>query len=273
MTVGSMARVRVPVWRTLLLGGLTAAVGLMGNALAAFLTEWTGSFGWFAAPGVGVLVAAVMALVQAYGKAHVEDQFPDARAPAPAPGQPYPPYQPYHPQPGARTTAPTKGTPLLAALAITLVVIGVGGFALAWGARFAIGWITGDEDGVDRLTRAVSVEDKGVVVRVETFEETRHFTKLQVGVTNNLDASVTLYLFGNALVTGADGSTLQADAFRSDWPDTVPPGSFQGGEITFKGHLPDGVRRAALRFSHVGAMGFEGPSSLKVEGLRLKPRT
>ncbi len=171
MTVGSMARVRVPVWRTLLLGGLTAAVGLMGNALAAFLTEWTGSFAWFAAPGVGVLVAAVMALVQAYGKAHVEDQFPDTPAPAPGqPYQPYPPYQPYHPHPGARTTAPTKGTPLLAALAITLVVIGVGGFALAWGARFAIGWITGDEDGVDRLTRVVSVEDKGVVVRVEFHE-------------------------------------------------------------------------------------------------------
>ena len=101
---------------------------------------------------------------------------------------------------------------------------------------------------------------------------TPDFTRVTVMASNDRPNSITLPLFQNCTPRGADGTTLQADSFRSDWSETLAPGTHdQRGIVVFPGHLPDSVRSASLSFATVFEAGFGGPKSLTVTGLALRP--
>jgi hypothetical protein len=248
---------RVPVGKTLLIAGLCALIPLFGNVAASFLTTRTGGGSWLVVPVVGVAVAMVTALVQAFGSA----EAPAPSTPAPYPGQPAggapPTYQRY----GQREQG---GTPLVLALVIGLLVLGIGGVAVTQGVRFAVGYVTGNEPGTDRLAQPVTGSSSGLTVKVEHVWHTRHFTRVQATTTNARDMSVGLPLGFCQLI--GQGKTLEADNFRSDWPTDHPPGAVQRGTITFKGHLPDAPTVASLSFMIFGLPA----GTLTVPDIRLK---
>jgi hypothetical protein len=229
------------------------AVGLIGNAVAMLITDWTGWLGWLAAPALSLTVG----IVQAITAAHIETEYADpvTQAPVRYPGQ----------RPPSGRSLPT--------VLVTLLVVGVIAVAATVGVRFVAGWITGDEPGRDRLVAPVSATSRGLQVTVNSFEETRHFTRLEVRVTNGTGSSLTLPLFNNVTVVGGNGSVLEVDEFRSDWADGLNPGVSQAGVLIFSGHLPNGVRKAQLQFTTVFAQGFDGPQNLTVSGIELERRT
>ena len=63
---------KVAVGKTLLIAGVCAIIPLIGNVVASFVTTWTGVASWLAVPAVGVAVAMLTALIQAYGSASDE---------------------------------------------------------------------------------------------------------------------------------------------------------------------------------------------------------
>lgn len=155
-------------------------------------------------------------------------------------------------------------------MSIILLVIGVGGFALTFGVRYVVGYITGNESGTERLVQSATGSADGLTLVVESFVATDHFTRLEVAARNDSDISLTLPLFKNCLLVGADGTTLEADPFRSRWSDSIAPGGLQRGSITFPGHIPTRVSEARLVFSTIFGMGFGGPDSIFVESIQLK---
>ena len=75
-------------------------------------------------------------------------------------------------------------------------------------------------------------------------------------------------LYGYCVFAGSDGTTLQADPFRSRWSDTLAPGILQRGVIVFSGHLPAPVLQAALSFTQIFG---PGGGSITVRPLNLTP--
>jgi hypothetical protein len=250
------------VGKTLLIAGLCSLVPLGGNVVASFLTVWTGGRSWLVVPVVGVCVAMLTALIQAFGSA----PRPASR-PQPAggqwPGEEYP-YRRYGPP-------ERRGLPLPAVLLIALVVIGGGGWALAQGVRYGVGYVTGNESGTEQLLRPVTGHAGDLALTVESVQRTAHFTRVRVVARNDAGITVTLPLFGNCVLVGSDHTTLQAESFKSRWSDSLSPGSQQRGTITFGGHLPASVRQAELRFSTLFWQGFGQPRSIAVTGIALAP--
>jgi hypothetical protein len=248
---------RVAVGKVLLIALAGYAVVIAGNVAASFLTDWTGVESWLVAPAVGLLVALATALIEAYG---LKERTPTGIPPHPVPGDP-----PYGLQ--------RRGTPLGIAIIGVVLLVGVGGLFLAQGLRYAVGYITGNEPGVDRMVgspQSGSVD--GLKLTVESVEYTSHFTRIGVVATNESDSSAQLPLFQNCIFQGLDGTTLRADAFRSKWSEELPPGSRQSGTLVFTGHLPDSVRRAMLSFSTIfGPFILESgaDSSIQVRNIRL----
>jgi hypothetical protein len=248
---------RVPVGKTLLIAGVCAMIPLLGNVAASFLTTRTGGGSWLVVPVVGVAVAMVTALVQAFSAA----EAPPQGAPAPYPEPPVAGAPPTYRQYGRREQS---GTPLLLALVIGLVVLGIGGVAVTQGVRFAVGYVTGNEPGTDRLLGQPEGSSGGLTIRVEHVWHTRHFTRVQATTTNERGMSVGLPLGFCHLIGG--GKTLDADQFRSDWPTDHPPGAVQRGTIVFKGHLPNVPIDASLSFMIFGLPGGD----LTVRPIKLK---
>jgi hypothetical protein len=89
-----------------------------------------------------------------------------------------------------------------------------------------------------------------------------------VAARNDTDTTVSLPLYGYCVFTGSDGTTLQADPFRSHWSDTLPPGILQRGTIVFSGHLPPSVLQAALSFTQIFRL---GGGSITVHHINLTP--
>jgi hypothetical protein len=85
---------------------------------------------------------------------------------------------------------------------------------------------------------------------------------VKVAVSNGSDQPLALPLEGQAAFTGADGNSLKADGFRSQWLDSIPAGGVEHGTITFKGHLPEGLTTATLTLK-------SGPPAIAVPGLAL----
>jgi hypothetical protein len=251
------ARQRVSTGLTLTLGLVTGVLGLAGNTVASFVTKWSGDLSWFAVP----VAAVAVAVVTAFATAHVEAGF---RRASPGAG-------PTGTTVRGRERTPRTGMSLPASLLTVLLVVGAGGFAATLGVRYVVGYVSGNEAGVDRLVQPVTKESKGLGLTVEKFEETWHFTRLTLTVVNDVGNSLSLPVYSNCVLVGADRTTLQADAFRSDWSETVADGSRQTGTIVFNGHLPPGVLRASVAFSTVFEQGFKGPSSIRLDGLRLRP--
>jgi hypothetical protein len=246
---------RVDVGKTLLIAGVCALIPLIGNVVASFLTVWTGGAGWLVVPLVGVAVAMLTALIQAYASAPA---IP--RAPEPGPALPeISTYRKY----GGREQ---RGTPLALALVIGLLALGGGGWAVTEGVRLAVGYVTGNEPGTDRLVQPVDGTADGLTLTVENVWHTWHFTRVRVAAENDSATSLSLPLFGYCHFTGQDGTTIEADAFRSRWSTELPPGVRQRGTITFKGHIPDTVRQASLSFSIFGP----GGGSIIVRDIKLR---
>lgn len=81
---------------------------------------------------------------------------------------------------------------------------------------------------------------------------TSDFTRGTVTASNDRPNSIILPLFQNCTLRGAGRTTLQADSFRSDWSETLAPGTHgQRGVVVFPGHLPSSLasRRSASRRS------------------------
>jgi hypothetical protein len=115
---------------------LTGVLGLAGNIVASFVTDWSGSLSSFAVPVAAVATAVAGACVTS----HVEDRVQDSGG--------HPPVLP-------------DWTFLPAAIIAVVRVIGPGGFAATFGIRYAVGYISGDEPGTDRLVQSVATEPKG----------------------------------------------------------------------------------------------------------------
>jgi len=151
------------------------------------------------------------------------------------------------------------------------LLIGVAGLGITVGVRYVVGWVTGDEPGFDRLVSEVTASDQDLALTVEEVVQTRHFTRVTVLADNDVGHTLSLPVFNNATLVSRRGAVLQADAFRSDWADSLAPGTTQRGVIVFSGHLADSVKFARLNFATVFGAGFEGPRSMTVPNLRLRP--
>jgi hypothetical protein len=257
---------RVRLGPTLLLAGVCYLLPLGVNVVASFLTEWTGGRSWLVAPAVGLLVAMVTALVQAFGSSRAPSpQPPDDRERWPGDVGPAPPSTPYR----------QRGTPLPVALAAAVLIIGGGGWAAAKGVRYAVGYITGNEPGTEQLVRQASGSADGLRLTVESVKRTAHFTRVRLQARNTSDAfQFTLNLHG-CVFRDVDGTTINADEFKSRWPDQLSPGSLQRGTVTFKGHLPGTPTVAELTFNNVFSFPVRstfdrGPTFITVGNIRLR---
>ena len=239
----------VSVGRTLLIAAVCAIIPLAGNVVASFLTTWTGLATWLAVPAIGVVVAMITALIQAYGSA------PRAE-PARSRTRPHTPYQ----------ARPRRSLPV--ALISVVLVIGLGGLAVTTGIRYAVGYATGNEPGTNRLVRAASVRTKGLALTVQSVTYTAHFTRVEVAARNYKATSVSLPLYDNCVLTSGEGTTLEADPFRSHWSDELVPGSLQRGVVVFDGRLAESERKASLSFAQI--YDLDG-GSITVRDLRLRP--
>lgn len=224
-------------------------VGLFGNTLAAFLTEVTPTWTWFATPVVGLAVALVTETLGHYRKG----------GSAEPPARPDDPHRP-----------PVRRRPLAATLLATLLLLGGGGWLLTAAVSNAVGLSSGNEDGVQRLESQVATEVQGVTVTVLGVQSTPHFTRVEIRVNNGTSSSIALNLFHNATLTAPDGTTLDADPSRSSWQPEIAPGGVRKGTINFESQLPESATTVSLNFVHVFVMGFDGPKSITVPDIPLK---
>ena len=225
---------RTSLPKPLAIAAIGTLVGLIVNSAAAYFTDWTNAAAWFAAPFIAVVVAMAQALVSA-----VADQSGGHRHPRTS---------------GYSSHYSSDGTSLLVVVA-TLVGLGALAFAATAGVRYAVGWYTGNETGPERLSAVAVGGSGGLGVTVSSLQQTPHFTRAEVTVDNQTGVSVSLPLFGFCTLTGGDGTTLKADAFRSDWSTDLAPGGKSRGVIVFSGHLPDDAREATLAWATVFAAG------------------
>jgi hypothetical protein len=176
----------------LFIARVCALILLAGNVVASFVTDSTGTVSWLVVPVVGVVGPMATALVQ--------------------------PYRPPTPVDGSRTCradTPGGGTPLPVVLIVAVVVFGLGGSALTQGIRFAVGDVTGNEPGTDRLRERVTATGGGLTLSVRSVEPTRHYTHVEVRARNASGVTVTLRLFNNCFFVGRRRQDARGDSFRS----------------------------------------------------------
>jgi hypothetical protein len=257
---------RVPVGKVILIAALCYLIPLLVNVAASFVTTWTGQRSWLVAPALGLAGAILTALVKAFGSADRPGSRPAPEHQDRWPGQAQLPTPP--------VAYPRRaGSPLPVVLLVAVVVIGLGGWGLTEAIRYAVGYATGNEPGTERLVRPAHNVVKGLRLTVDSVEQTRHFTRVHLTAHNEAGSVISLPLFGNCTFHGSDDTTLKADPSRSDWSESIPAQSRQGGTVIFKAHVPDNVTRAELRFAVMfgsGVSGFGGPPSLVVP-MKLHP--
>jgi hypothetical protein len=253
------------VAKVALVGGGLALLGLGATAATELVTEWSGELGWIATPVVTVLGAALTAVLSKQG-----DQWADGDQRRPPPG--YPPQyrgQAYPPG-GATYRPPSRRRSSMAAVLVAVVTVAVLCVGATFGVRYAVGLISGDETGTSVLVGQASGTAAKLKVTVLDVVYTDHFTKVTLQVHNNATTSTSLPLFGFCTLTGADGTTLQADPNRSDWQTSFAPSVTQRGTVTFPGRLPPSDTIASLSFSTVFAQ-VPGDAALTVQGIQLAP--
>ncbi|MFD2364070.1 MULTISPECIES: FHA domain-containing protein [unclassified Arthrobacter] len=242
-------------------------IGLLGNSLTSFLTELTPTWTWFATPLVGLLVALAIEMLGFYRKNQAAArQQPASHGHAPQAGPRAEAQAGPRPEPRAEPRRPLAATVLL-----TLLLLGGGGWLVTAGASYAVGYFSGNESGVQRLERQVVAEAQGVRVTILGVQSTAHFTRAEILVNNGTTSTITLPLFQNAMLTGPDGTTYDADSFRSNWQPQIPPGGQRKGTLNFESQLPEGATTVSLSFATVFVQGFDGPRTITVPDIRLKP--
>ena len=254
----------------MLVGALANLVLLVAAVVIEFATDWTGIGPWLAAPLLGM----VAALVDVARQAATREPEPVVRAPSSAPGT-APTGVDGRPSPAA-PAGPVprrkRRVPVVVAVVVSVLLIGGGGIAIAYGVATATAFITGNQTGTERLAGEVTVEDQGVSTTVHRVEHTQDFTRVELTVVNGLANTITLPVFGNATLSAADGTSLGGDPFRSSWNQTIAPGQTRRGTLVFPGHLDPAGTTATLSFATVFEQGFDGPSSIVVEGSRARAR-
>lgn len=225
-------------------------VGLFGNTLTAFLTDVTPTWTWFVTPVVGLAVALVTETLGHYRKGgSTEPQRP-------------------HDEP---RRPPVRRRPLAVTFLVTLLLLGGGGWLVTAGVSYAVGYFSGNEEGVQRLESQVVRETQGVTVTILGVQSTPHFTRVEIRVNNGTSNSMSLPLFHNATLTAPDGTTFDADTFRSSWQPEIPAGGVRKGTINFESQLPESSTTVSLNFVTVFLQGFDGPRSITVPDIPLKP--
>ncbi|MFF0269583.1 FHA domain-containing protein [Kribbella sp. NPDC004536] len=224
----AVGTVRLP--RVLIAAGGVIVLGLIVNLVVTFFSDGPGgALRWLVPPGIALVVAMVLALL-------------DAAAP--------------------KDHRPGKfDVSVIIAIAVVLVGVGVGGFALTAGTEYVAGYLTGNESGADRLTKPVSKPGTGITMTVEKVTYTSHFTRIEVLVANGSKEAFQIPIDGTTF-TAADGTALRADTGKSSWPGKIPAGGNEHGTITFKGHLPDSADQAVLTFK-------SGTTTFAVSGILL----
>jgi hypothetical protein len=259
-------RRRVSLARVALVGALANLVILAAGVVIQFLTDWTGIGPWLAAPLVGMVASLVEVGKESLTRVPSEST---ATPTAPRPAEPH--VDERAPGAGAPRTAPAgRRAPIGAGILVAVLIIGGGGLALAYGIGTLTSFVTGNQSGTERLVTPVAQEAQGVTVTVQSVEQTRDFTRVEVSVRNGLSNTITLPLFENATMRAPDGTTLKADSFRSSWSDSIAPGQLSSGTVVFPGQLPDATTSATFAFARVFEQGFEGPDSIVVDGLMLR---
>ncbi|MET9315224.1 FHA domain-containing protein [Kribbella sp. NPDC003505] len=202
--------------RVLIAAGGVILLGIIVNLIVTFLADGPdGALRWLVPPGIALVVAMVLALLDA-----------------------------------ATPTTRRQGrldVPVLVAIAVVLVGVGVGGFALTAGAEYVGGYLTGNESGEDRLIKPVAKAGSGITLTVENVTYTSHFTRVEVKLTSTAKEAVKIPIDGTTF-TAADGTALRADPGKSSWPSRIAAGGTEHGTILFKGNLPDSADAAVLTF-------------------------
>jgi hypothetical protein len=75
--------------------------------------------------------------------------------------------------------------------------------------------------------------------------------RAEVTITNSGNESVSLPLYGNCTLASADGTTLNANSFESQWSTSIAGGGKLSGVIVFAGILPLNATKAQLSFATV----------------------
>lgn len=247
---------RSTIGRVVVVALVSELILLLANVAASFLTDWTGIASWFAGPALALVAGVVVAVFGKYA------EEPGGRTPPPG-WRPSPGWRPPLPPPRRRSGG------VAAALVVLVLLVAVGG-GLTFGVRYAVGLVTGDETGVSVLVAPAEGKGSGVSLTVQDVVYTPNFTRVTVLATNTSRPSVTLPVFGNCVFVGEDGTTLEADPFRSHWSESLPPGAKQLGTLVFPGRLPAGATRASLSFATVFVFG-PGSGAATVKGIRLDP--
>lgn len=232
---------RVRVWPAVLIVLAIEAAGLTAVTVISYLTENTAG-----------LLRWVLPAVVAFGFAMIKVLVDLAKAEPPR-------RRPADPRSNHR-----RGRSV-GVVMIILVLLAGSGILVGVGARTAYGWLTGKQDGVQRLAEPAQNSESGLGLEVSEVIVSADFTRVTVAVTNDTENTVVLPLFHNCLLTTAD-TTLQASTLptRGRWSDTVPVGTRTRGVIVFDGPLPEGVDEAQLSFATVYRHGFDGPDSMSI---------
>jgi hypothetical protein len=244
---------RVRIGRVILLAGTVQLLGWLVTTGFTFVGDHTvGLPAWLLAPSAAIAAGIAQAVFEA------STGPPRQPEPAAPPGVPAP---------------RRRGIPVMAAL-VALLLVGTVGYGVTFGIRYAVGWVTGNEDpvGRDRLASPTPPSDTSGRVRVTVtgVVDTAHFTRVSLTIDNQEEQSATLNLYHNCLLTGG-GVTLQADPFRSDLAETVAPGSTQRGTVLFAGHIPASADQAQFSILNVFVFGrFGADDSIVIRAIRLR---
>lgn len=182
-----------------------------------------------------------------------------------APPRPAPDFR--HPEAMARPGQPRGvGAGLVVGLVVLLFVGG-----LAYGVTYAVGLITGREDGVERLAAPVTGRAGALRVRVEEVEVGRRFTQVRLTATNSAAFPVTIPLFGNCQLVEPKRVALPAKVGFTTSVLDIPTGSIPiTNEIVFTGTPSDARTSLTLTCSTLYWQGFDQPRSLQVKGIALR---
>lgn len=227
------------VGTVMLLAGAGEAIALVGNGLVTYVSSsGNGLLRWVLPPAVAVLATMIAAGIQLFGESEPSDSSAIGTQPRATAADR---------SAGRRRRARTM--PVVASVLAAVLVLGVGGLAVTYGARYAIGYLTGKETGPDHLAQPAHATVRGLTVTVEHVYFTAHFTRVEVTVDNQRSDSAQLPLFGFCTFVGADRHGLELSISKSQWTTIVAPGVIETGTITFKGQLPEGVTSASLSFA------------------------